>query len=87
MMLKFSAVWCGSCRKLYNRVLAELGVNNRIRSEYILTRLDHDRPEHQRIFEQFGVTAVPVIIVMNADEIDARALRHTFDPEQFLRHL
>ena len=87
LMLKFSAVWCGSCRKLYNQVLAESSVNNKIRSEYVFTRLDHGRPEDQKVFEQFGVAAVPTIIVMNADGSGARALQNTLDTEQFLRQL
>ena len=88
LMLKFSAVWCGSCRKLYNQVLAESSVNNKIRSEYVYTRLEHDRPEDQKVFEQFGVAAVPAIIVMNADGSGTRAfLQNTLDTEQFLRQL
>lgn len=87
VILEFSADWCSSCRKLDKTVLAESQVNEKIRSEYIFSRLDYDLPEERQIFDQFGVKGFPLIIIIKPGATEPQILATTFDPEQFLRQL
>lgn len=87
LMLEFSATWCSSCRKFDRKVMANVEVNEKIRSEYIFARLDYDEPEDRQIFDQYGVQGFPLIIVIDPDSSNAKKLAFTFDPENFLQQL
>lgn len=84
VLLEFGAVWCGSCRKLNNEVMADERVRNKIHDNYVAAHVEWTAEEDQPIFQHFGVQSFPQVIILNPDSGEYRRLPISFEPEQFL---
>ena len=95
VLANFSAIWCGACRRLQRKVLANAAVQQYILENYHYTRLEYEqdqppatdptRKSDRERFIQFGVRGFPTLLVIDGNNI--RRLALTFDVEQFLAQL
>ena len=86
MLVDFSAVWCPSCRKLDTKVFANPAVKMRIEQDYVYVRLEYESDD-RALFERYGVTGFPTLLLMDAAGNPYQRLGFTLDPEQFLTQL
>ena len=86
MLVDFSAIWCPPCRKLDSKVLADPTVNQRIQEKYVYVRLEYESDD-RALFEAYGVTGFPTLLLMNADGKPYQRLGITLDPEKFITQL
>ena len=84
VMLSFSSLWCGNCRRMDAQVFANANVREKIESEYLIVRLDWDQDSDRRIFEKYGISGFPTILIKQPDTNTLSRLPTTFSPEQFL---
>lgn len=68
LLVLFTADWCPPCRTLKDEVLSKPGVMSRLRADFTLVKVDlTDRAgPNNRIAMDYGVRAVPCLIMFNA---------------------
>lgn len=86
MLVDFSAIWCPPCRKLDLKVLSDEAVNQRIEENYVYVRLEYESDD-RALFEAYGVTGFPTLLLMNAEGEPYQRLGITLDPEKFITQL
>ncbi|WP_082086927.1 thioredoxin family protein [Teredinibacter purpureus] len=83
VLADISAIWCPSCRKLDNQVLAVPSVQQAIEDRFIFTRIEFESEEGERVQAQYNVKGFPTLLILNANGTKIRDLPLTFDPEAF----
>ena len=84
VLADLSAIWCPSCRKLDNEVLANDKVKNAISKKYVFARIEYESKEGSAFKEKYQVSGFPTIVVIDQQGEKVRRLPLTFNPEQFV---
>jgi len=87
VLAELSAVWCPSCRRLDQRVLADPAVRDHIADNYVFAAVELESEEGEAFMERYGVHGIPTLLVLDADGSLVRELTLTFDPKTFLGEL
>ncbi|MBC6427682.1 MAG: thioredoxin family protein [Cellvibrionales bacterium] len=85
LLLQFSALWCGACRRLDRRVFADRAVRDKIQADYIFSRLDWDAD--RALYTKYGIPGFPVVLIIDPQTGATRRLPATFEPAEFMRYL
>ena len=83
VLADISAIWCPSCRKLDNQVLAVPSVQQAIEENFVFTRIEFESEEGQRVQEKYGVKGFPTLLILDSSGEESHKLPLTFDPEAF----
>lgn len=86
VLVDFAAIWCAFCRKLDNKILANPEVQKQIDAGYVFTRLEYES-DHRAVFQQYGITQFPTLMVLDPTGKAIRKLRVTLEPEVFIQQL
>lgn len=84
ILVDMSAIWCPSCRKLDNNVLANSKVREAIEQSYIFARIEYESDEGEFFMNKYNVSGFPTLLVLNEDGEKIRKLGLTFNPDAFI---
>ncbi len=87
VLADLSAIWCPSCRRLDNVVLADPSVRSKIESDYIFARIEFESDEGAAFMKQHQLRGFPSLLLVNGDGEKIKSLPTTFSPETFLAAL
>ena len=87
VLADLSAIWCPSCRRLDNDVLAHPSVRSKIESDYIFARIEFESDEGAAFMKQHQLRGFPSLLLVNGDGEKIKSLPTTFSPETFLAAL
>jgi len=85
LLLNFSAIWCGACRRFESRVLGNEAVKQALENQYYYVRLEYESDD-RAVFTQYGVRGFPTVLVQSAGA-KARQLPTSVQPQEFLQSL
>ena len=87
ILVDVSAVWCGTCRKLDNKVFADSSVKKELDENYVFTRIELETPEGEAFLAERNTYGVPNLWVLDSEGKNIKRLPITFDPNEFLKEL
>jgi len=85
LLLNFSAIWCGACRRFESRVLGNEAVQQAIQNDYYYVRLEYESDD-RAVFDQYGVRGFPTVLVQSIGA-KAQQLPTSVQPQAFLQSL
>lgn len=87
VLADMSAIWCPTCRKLDQQVLADDIVKQELQRSYLFARIEYDSPEGEAFMQKYGVRGFPTLLILDSEGNKLSQLPLTFDPKQFLQLL
>ncbi|PCK09557.1 MAG: hypothetical protein COA42_03355 [Alteromonadaceae bacterium] len=85
VLADISAIWCPSCRKLDNNVLANPRVRESIEQNYVFARVEYESDEGEAFMHKYDVRGFPTLLVLDQEGAKIRKLGLTFDPDVFIQ--
>lgn len=82
-----SAIWCPSCRKLDQNVLAKPEVKAAIERDFVFSRIEYESDEGKAFAEKYNVSGFPTLLVLDPQGNKLRKLPLTFSPQEFINLL
>lgn len=67
LMVVFSASWCPPCKMMKREVWPDKQVGEVVTAGFVPIYIDVDLPEHAEKVSQYGVTGIPLVVIVNAD--------------------
>lgn len=87
VLADLSAIWCPTCRRLDETVLAHNSVKSKIESDYIFARIEYETEEGQAFMQKHSLRGFPNLLTLDSDGNKLKNLPRTFDPNEFLNAL
>ncbi len=84
VLADLSAIWCPSCRKLDQDVLANDQVQKAIDQNYVFARIEYESKEGEAFMKKYQVSGFPTLVVIDQNGNKVKKLPLTFSPEQFV---
>jgi thiol:disulfide interchange protein DsbD len=86
ILLKFHADWCHNCTIMDRTTFKDLNVQNKL-DNYIPVKIDVDTRLGQQTAKAYGISAIPVVLVLDVDGHEIfRAVGYQ-SPKKFVQHL
>jgi len=82
-LLKFEADWCGPCQQIKPIVAEVLGKH---KDDVQLETVNVDDPANMKRVQQFGVRAIPMLVLMDGDTV-VRVHRGTLGKSELERFI
>ncbi len=87
VLADMSAIWCPTCRRLDQNVLAKDEVKKAIADKYIFSRIEYESDKGKAFMRKYQVSGFPTLLVLDSEGNKIRKLPLTFSPEEFVSYL
>lgn len=87
VLANLSAVWCPTCRVLEEKIFADQSISQKIRSDYIFTRLEYESDAGRAFLKKYGLTGFPHVLVLDGQGRVLRPIPMLFNAEIYLKNL
>jgi len=84
VLADMSAIWCPSCRKLDQQVLANDAVKQAIAKDYVFSRIEYESDEGEAFMVKYQVRGFPTLLILDAEGNKLTQLPLTFSPAAFI---
>lgn len=87
VLADMSAIWCPACRKLDKQVFSDEQVKTQIKKDFVYARIEFESPQGDRFMQNYQVTGIPTLLVLNAKGEKLVQLPINYEPSPFLATL
>jgi tetratricopeptide (TPR) repeat protein len=92
ILLDFTALWCGGCKGYDKYVFGDSSVRNKLEKNFILLKIEGDKPENSFLTKQYKIEGYPHIVLIDKNErilgsIVGFDLKFVDDPDLFQSRL
>ena len=85
IFIDFYAQWCSYCKKLDENTFSDLQVQEKLKSKYVLAKIDIDK--YPNIASDYKVYGVPTIVFLNPNGTEIKRNEGYISPSELLNQL
>lgn len=85
IFIDFHAQWCSYCKKLDENTLSDPQVQEKLKSKYILAKIDTDK--YPNIASDYKIYGLPTIVYLNSNGIETKRNEGYLGPNELLNQL